>query len=104
MKSYNRVDTTVSTKGGRVVVDSNMKRRMQKVLNALTSLTTTSRHQIALAEVVQRVKKWDTTHSYSYTDILYALRRLMSAGLVYTPGWGFYQLTIDPSIAKTTIR
>jgi hypothetical protein len=103
MKSYNHADTKVSTKGGRVVIDTDIKRRMRTVVNALTFLSK-GRRMVPMYELVERVQKQDTTHSYSYTDILYALRRCMNAGLISNPGWGVYQLTVDPKVAKTVVK
>ena len=102
MKSYNSADTKVSHKGGRMVISSNIKRRMQMVVNAMTTISGKVGRVVFPWEIIRFAQEQNA--SYSRSDILYALRLCVQAGLVQNVGFGTYQLTLDPRVAKTTIR
>lgn len=105
MKSYNQADTKISTQGGRLVISSDIKRRMRAVINAMTHLATSAhRDPVFMFELIQQVRDQDRTHTYSRTDIMYAIAKCVQAGVIQNVSHGVYRLTLDPKIARTTIK
>ncbi len=102
--TFNRADAQVRrTPGGRIQIVNNVQQRLDTVLSVLKRRSK-SATLVPMYEIVGDVQKKDTTHTYSYSDVVYALKRLMSAGLVSNPAWGVYSLTLDPKVVNVRMR
>ncbi len=87
--SFNSADSTLRTRHGRIVVVNGVQARCKKVMASIKKLTK-ERTLAYVYEIVNDIQR--TNKSYSYTDIIYALRKCVEMGQIESPGWGAYQL------------